>query len=194
MGDGNTIQIFHIGNTNLLASNKKFRLLNTLYSHYIKNNLLCVSNFFCNNHSYVHWIVSFFLLFEGSKYGAPLFCWQNKDGLYEWSSGSEHHTPQCNVSIPPNLWNRWLGHPNHHTLNMILHQFSLAVYYSRTTSICNFFYSNKMHMLPFFWKFITLSMTFVNNLYWFMGIISCLYWLALKIHMVVHYKIKTRSS
>lgn len=105
--------------------------------------------------------------------GAPLFCWQNKDGLYEWSSGSEHHTPQCNVSIPPNPWNRWLGHPNHHTLNMILHQFSLVVYYSRTTSICNFFYSNKMHMLPFFWKIITLSMTFVNNLYWFMGIISC---------------------
>lgn len=85
MGNGNIIPISHNGNANISASNHHFKLLNTLCSSVIKNNLISVSKFRRDNHSSIEFF-PFHYLVKDLRTGASLVWGQNKDGQNKTSS------------------------------------------------------------------------------------------------------------
>ena len=110
MGDGKTIPISHISSTQLCSLNYNFQLSNDLCAPAIKRNLILVSQFCHDNLTSIEFFPSKFFV-KDLNTGAPLVCGWNKDGLYEWPSGTAfpRQNPQSNLALrrlPLHLWHR----------------------------------------------------------------------------------------
>ena len=153
MGDGKTILISHIGSTQLCASNYSFQLSNALYAPAIKINLILISQFCHDNLTLIEFF-SFKFFVKDLNMRASLVCSWNKDGLYEWPSGTAftRQHPQSNLVIrwlPLYLWHRRLGHPNSCSLKTVSNNFSLPYCNSNNFNFFNSCCCNKIHRLPF---------------------------------------------
>lgn len=155
MGDGNKIPITHTGSTQLNASNKFFKLSNTLCAPTIKRNLLSVSKFCQDNLTSIEFFPFHFSV-KDLKTQIPLVHGQSRDGLYEWPSGSSPQVHLTSTTTSMFTWHRRLGHPHARVLNFLLNKFSLPCSREKI-SFCNSCSSNKAHRHPF--QHFTLSCT-----------------------------------
>ncbi|PIM97468.1 hypothetical protein CDL12_30061 [Handroanthus impetiginosus] len=156
MGDGNMIPISHTGNTQLSASNLRFKLSNSLCAPTIKCNLIPISKFCHNNLTFVEFFPTKFFVKDPTT-EALLVCGHNREILYECPSGhhSYPHLPPksshfLTTKVPKFLWHRRLGHPDSRIFYHALNNFSLPYSTSKHFEFCNSCSCNKGRGLPFF--------------------------------------------
>ncbi|KAH0730360.1 hypothetical protein KY289_001548 [Solanum tuberosum] len=113
MGDGNKISITYTGSTHLNASNKSFKLSNTLCAPSIKRNLLSVSKFGQDNLTSIEFFPFYFSV-KDLETRTPLVHSQSRDGLYEWPELTSISPPKAHLTSSTTTsftWHRRLGHP-----------------------------------------------------------------------------------
>lgn len=147
------VPISQTGTIKLKSSNSNFILSEALCAPNMKQNLLSVSKFCCDNEPSIEFFPSYFCVKDLST-RAVLACGPNKSGLYEWSSVVSHHastrSPIVNSStILVSRWNQRLGHPNLKILKSLLHKFSLSYRQMNNFSIYNACCCGKSHRLSF---------------------------------------------
>ena len=154
VGNGQSLPINHIGNSQLYASSYLFKLRHILHVPSMSSKLLSVHKFCKDNNASFYFDASKFQIKDFSS-GRLLYNGLSEYGLYpihgailpESSSPPQSfHTSAINTSSQ--LWHNRLGYPQQSVLHHVLHN-KLSLPISNNNSLCTHCLEGKMHQLPF---------------------------------------------
>ncbi|KAA8533788.1 hypothetical protein F0562_031305 [Nyssa sinensis] len=129
VGDGAGLSIHNIGSCKLYTSSHSFSLSHLLHVPHIQKNLIFVSQFTNDNHVFIEFHSSYFLVKDETT-GRIILHGKTKDGLYRFpsdvSSSTQLQSFTCQrVSLE--MWHSRMGHPSYQTVRRLISQFSIPV-------------------------------------------------------------------
>ncbi|GMI77078.1 hypothetical protein HRI_001377100 [Hibiscus trionum] len=161
VGNGNAVEITHVGVGNISTCNRSLCLRNFLCVPDIKKNLLSVSQFARDNFVFFEFHPDKCFVKDIQTKEILLVGRLTLDGLYELDSSAVFNNDGGSVSATPSmaynvskcfsfdLWHKRLGHPSSSVLKSALSSCNISFTNNTLTEVCSSCMKGKAHKLPF---------------------------------------------
>jgi histone deacetylase 1/2 len=139
MGNGDGLQISHVGSSSLASNSGILSLSNVLYTPQIQNNLLSVTRLCSDNRVFVEFYADYFLV-KDLQSKKILSQGVLDRGLYQFSCPAAQTSPCAFIASNNeeyNLWHSRLGHPSFEIINRIINSCNKKQFPLSVKNICN---------------------------------------------------------